>query len=194
LPPLRFASFHARRSGLDWPKGDRVFRHPERPEQNRTQGAQLWALAGFIGLTLLVAVVASVTTIPNIKTWYAVLPHPPLTPPNGVFGPVWTVLYIAMAIAAWRIWRCGDVLGDHRRALTLWGWQLAVNAIWAPVFFGLHRPAIAIAIIAVLDVMVTLTILAFRRIDRIAAILLLPYLAWGVFATYLTIGFWWLNR
>ncbi len=122
------------------------------------------------------------------------LPHPPLTPPNSVFGPVWTVLYITMAIAAWRIWRCGDVLGDHRRALTLWGWQLAVNAIWAPVFFGLHRPGIAIAIIAALDVMVALTVFAFHRIDRIAAILLLPYLAWGGVATYLTIGFWWLNR
>ncbi|MGC9269511.1 TspO/MBR family protein [Acidiphilium sp.] len=145
-------------------------------------------------MTLLVATVAGVTTLPNVKTWYSVLPRPPGTPPNGVFGPVWTVLYIAMAIAAWRVWRCGDILGDHKRALSLWGWQLAVNAIWAPVFFGLHRPGVAIAIILVLDVLVAWTILAFRRIDRIAALLLLPYLAWGLFATYLTVGFWWLNR
>jgi tryptophan-rich sensory protein len=151
-------------------------------------------LAGFVGLTLLVAAVAGVATVPNIKIWYAVLPHPPFTPPNGVFGPVWTVLYIGMAIAAWRIWRCGDVLGDHQRALNLWGWQLGVNAIWAPIFFALHRPGLAIAVILMLDVMVTLTIAAFRRIDRIAAILMVPYLAWGCFATYLTIGFWWLNR
>jgi tryptophan-rich sensory protein len=117
-----------------------------------------------------------------------------LTPPNGVFGPVWTILYIGMAVAAWRVWRCGDVLGDHRRALTLWGWQLAVNALWAPLFFGLHRPAIAIGVILVLDGLVAATILAFRRIDRIAGLLLMPYLAWSLFASYLTLGFWWLNR
>lgn len=117
-----------------------------------------------------------------------------MTPPNGVFGPVWTILYIGMAVAAWRVWRCGDVLGDHRRALTLWGWQLAVNALWAPLFFGLHRPAIAIGVILVLDGLVAATILAFRRIDRIAGLLLMPYLAWSLFASYLTVGFWWLNR
>lgn len=140
------------------------------------------------------AAVEGIATVPNIKSWYAMLPHPPGTPPNGVFGPVWTVLYIAMAVAAWRVWRCGDILGDHRRALGLWGWQLAINALWAPVFFGLHRPGAAIAIIVVLDGLVAATILAFRRIDRIATLLLLPYFAWSLFATYLTIGFWWLNR
>ncbi|MDX5931381.1 TspO/MBR family protein [Acidiphilium acidophilum] len=154
----------------------------------------MWALAGFLGLTLLVGTVEGIATIPNIKSWYDLLPHPPLTPPNGVFGPVWTILYIGMAVAAWRIWRCGDVLGDHRRALTLWGWQLAVNALWAPLFFGLHRPAIAIGVILVLDGLVAATILAFRRIDRIAGLLLMPYLAWSLFASYLTVGFWWLNR
>ncbi|MEE3502169.1 TspO/MBR family protein [Acidiphilium acidophilum] len=154
----------------------------------------MWALAGFLGLTLLVGTVEGIATIPNIKSWYDLLPHPPLTPPNGVFGPVWTILYIGMAVAAWRVWRCGDVLGDHRRALTLWGWQLAVNALWAPLFFGLHRPAIAIGVIIVLDGLVAATILAFRRIDRIAGLLLMPYLAWSLFASYLTVGFWWLNR
>ncbi|MDD2861447.1 MAG: tryptophan-rich sensory protein [Acidiphilium sp.] len=143
---------------------------------------------------MLVGTVEGIATIPNIKSWYDLLPHPPLTPPNGVFGPVWTILYIGMAVAAWRVWRCGDVLGDHRRALTLWGWQLAVNALWAPLFFGLHRPAIAIGVILVLDGLVAATILAFRRIDRIAGLLLMPYLAWSLFASYLTLGFWWLNR
>jgi len=180
--------------GLDCRKGERVFRHPERPEQNRTQGAQIWALAGFLALTLLVGTVDGIATIPNIKSWYSLLPHPPLTPPNGVFGPVWTILYIAMAVAAWRVWRCGDVLGDHRRALSLWGWQLAANALWAPVFFGLHHPGLAIPVILALDVVIGLTIFAFRRIDRTAAWLLVPYWVWSLFASYLTLGFWWLNR
>lgn len=138
--------------------------------------------------------VEGVATIPNVKTWYAVLPHPAGTPPNWVFGPVWTVLYITIAVGAWRVWRCGDLLGDHRRALVLWGWQLAVNALWAPIFFGLHRTGVASAVIVALDVLVALTIRSFRRIDRLAALLLVPYFAWGLFATYLSFGFWWLNH
>lgn len=133
-------------------------------------------------------------TVPNIRTWYEVLPHPPLTPPNGVFGPVWTILYVAMAVAAWRVWRSPDILVRQRRALIWWGWQLAVNALWSPIFFGLHRPFASLCVILVLDGLIAATIAVFRPIDRIAAWLMAPYLAWCVFATYLNAGFWWLNR
>lgn len=129
-------------------------------------------------------------TVPNIAHWYAVLPHPVGTPPNWLFGPVWTVLYALMAVAAWRVW----LRPGGRRALSIWGWQLAVNAAWTPVFFALHRPGAALAVIVALNVLIALTIAVFRRIDRIAALMMAPYLAWTLYAAYLNAGFWWLNR
>ncbi|MGC8532101.1 MAG: TspO/MBR family protein [Acidiphilium sp.] len=146
-------------------------------------------LLGFCALCLAVGISDSVMTIPNIRSWYDLLPHPPGTPPNGVFGPVWTVLYVAMAVAAWRVWQ----RPSHAAALQLWGWQLGVNALWSPVFFALHRPGLATFIILAMDALVALTIRAFTRHDRWAGLILMPYLAWGLFATYLTAGFWWLN-
>lgn len=145
-------------------------------------------------LVLLVGAVEGAATAPNIRTWYAVLPHPPATPPNWVFAPVWAVLYLGMGIAAWRVWRAPDIWARQRRALTIWGWQLAINALWSPVFFGLHRPFAALLVILLLDGLIIATIAAFRPIDRFAAWSLLPYLAWSLFATYLTAGFWWINQ
>lgn len=138
--------------------------------------------------------VASSMTIPNVHTWYDVLPHPPGTPPDWVFGPVWTVLYVVMAVAAWLVWRSPDIVARQRRAMSLWGWQLAANALWAPIFFGLHRPPAALFVILVLDGLIVATVAAFRPISRTAALLMTPYLAWCLFATYLTAGFWFLNR
>jgi tryptophan-rich sensory protein len=172
----------------------RVFRLPERPEQHRTYGAQILALLGFLALALLVGAVGGTATVPNVHSWYDVLPHPPGTPPDWVFGPVWTLLYIAMAVAAWLIWRGPDILTRQRRALRLWGWQLAANALWSPVFFALHRPDISFFVILVLDGLIVMTIAVFRPVSRIAAALMVPYLAWCLYATYLNAGFWFLNR
>ncbi len=124
-----------------------------------------------------------------VRTWYVTLAAPPGTPPNWLFAPVWTVLYVMMGVAAWRVW-CRQRSGS---ALRLWGWQLAANAVWTPAFFALHSPRAALAIILALLVLLGATIHAFRRIDRWAAWLLLPYLGWSLYATYLNIGFWWLN-
>jgi tryptophan-rich sensory protein len=147
-------------------------------------------LLGFCALCLAVGISDSVMTIPNIRSWYDVLPQPPGTPPNWLFGPVWSVLYVAMAVAAWRVWQ----RPSHAASLRLWGWQLGVNALWSPVFFALHRPGLAVLVILLMDALVVLTIRAFARQDRWAALILMPYLAWGLFATYLTAGFWWLNH
>jgi len=95
-----------------------------------------------------------------------------------------------MAVAAWRVWQ----RPGHAEPLRLWGWQLAANAIWSPVFFALHRPGIALLVILAMDVLIVGTIRAFAHHDRIAAWMLAPYLVWSVFATYLNAGFWWLNR
>ena len=143
-----------------------------------------------MALCLLVAVADGLLTFPNVATWYSRLVKPPLTPPSLVFGPVWTLLYIMMAVAAWLIWR----QPQHQPVLSLWGWQLAFNAAWAPVFFAGHMPLLALLIILVLDVLIALTITRFNKRDRWASWLMAPYLGWSLFATYLNAGFWWLNR
>ena len=113
--------------------------------------------------------------------WYAALAKPDWTPPNWLFGPVWTMLYILMAVAAWRVYR----KRGFDLAVGTWLAQLAVNAAWTPLFFGLHRIDLALLDILVLDVLVLATIVLFWRRDRVAAALMLPYLAWIAFATVL---------
>lgn len=147
------------------------------------------ALVGFVGLCLLVAVSAGAVTQTSVRTWFLTLTRPAGTPPNWVFGPVWTTLYVLMGVAAWRVWR----VPGTRPLLRLWGWQLLANAAWTPVFFGLHQLALGLLVILVLLALVALTIRAFRRADRPAAGMLVPYFAWVSFATYLNAGFWWLN-
>jgi benzodiazapine receptor len=145
-------------------------------------------LAGFIGLCLLVAVADGAVTALSVRTWYLTLTPPPGTPPNWVFGPVWTVLYVMMAVAAWLVWRVGSM-----RAVRVWGWQLLLNALWTPAFFGLQSTGLGLVLIVSLLVMVAVTLMIFRRVQPIAALLMVPYLAWVGYATYLNAGFWWLN-
>lgn len=167
-----------------------VFRNSERFEGRHGWGADLLALGGFMALCLLVAVADGLLTVPNIIVWYSRLVRPPGTPPAVVFGPVWTVLYVLMAVAAWLVWK----RPLHQRALSLWGWQLALNAAWAPVFFAGRMLLPALVIVLGLDILIAATVRAFRTQDRRAAWLMLPYLAWALYATYLNAGFWWLNR
>ena len=128
-------------------------------------------------------------TVRAIHTWYATLHAPPGTPPTWVFGPVWSVLYVMIGTAGWLVWkRIGAA-----RALRLWGWQLAANALWAPAFFGLHSPALAMAIMILLLILLVFTIRLFRRAHRTAAALMLPYAAWCCYAAYLNAGFLLLN-
>lgn len=127
--------------------------------------------------------------------WYGTLQRPPGTPPDWLFAPVWTLLYASIGVAAWLVWRRVDVAAHRKRAaLRLWGWQLMGNALWSPAFFGLNNAALGLAVIVVLLAAVALTIRAFWPLQRGAAALLVPYLTWVAFATYLNIGFWWLNR
>jgi tryptophan-rich sensory protein len=121
--------------------------------------------------------------------WYLALTAPPGTPPPWLFGPVWTVLYVLMGIAAWQVWR----QGGPRRPLLLWGWQLLINAAWNPIFFGLHGIGAALVVMLLLVTLVAATAVAFLARDRVAGMLLFPYLLWSCYATYLNAGFWWLN-
>ena len=143
------------------------------------------ALVGFIGLCLLVAAVDGSMTARAIHQWYLSLHAPAGTLPTWVFAPVWTALYVMIGVAAWLVWRR---LGAAP-SLRLWGWQLAASALWAPAFFGLHSPALAMGVIVVLLLLVALTIRSFRRIHRIAAFLMVPYGGWCLYAAYLNAGF-----
>ncbi|MDR3530053.1 MAG: tryptophan-rich sensory protein [Rhodopila sp.] len=148
------------------------------------------ALVGFIGLCLLVGAVGGSMTARSIHHWYLTLHAPPGTPSNWVFAPVWTALYVMIGTAGWLVWKR---IGASP-ALRLWGWQLAANALWAPAFFGLHSPALAMSVIIVMLLLIALTIRAFRPVQRTAAILLVPYCAWCLYAAYLNAGFLLLNH
>ena len=104
------------------------------------------------------------------------------------------MIYALIGTSAWLIWWKAPQGRRQTAALQLWGWQLLVNAAWSPAFFGLQSPAFGLMVIGPLLVLVGMTILAFTRLYRPAGLLLLPYLGWGMFATYLNLGFWWLNR
>lgn len=153
----------------------------------------VWVLVAFVGLCLLVGAAGGVVTAPGVRGWYLSLARPPGTPPNWLFAPVWTTLYVMMGVAAWLVWRAtyGGLAG--RPALRLWGWQLLVNAVWSPVFFALHSTGWALLVIVVLLGLIGFTLRAFLRVQAWAGLLLMPYLAWVCYATYLNAGFWWLN-
>jgi benzodiazapine receptor len=158
----------------------------------RNRLVDLIALAFFVALCLGIGALGAAVVATSVDTWYAELAKPSFTPPDRVFGPIWTVLYVLMAIAAWRVWRAAD--RDTRRGpLTLFALQLALTLGWTVVFFGLEKIGAALATIVVLDVGVVVTTLAFRPIDRWAGLLMLPYLAWVAFATVLNIAIWRLN-
>lgn len=124
--------------------------------------------------------------------WYASLNKPSWSPPGWIFGPVWTALYTMMAVAAWLVWKRGG-FAAQRRPLSLFLVQLALNAAWTPLFFGLQRPGLAFAEIVVLWLAIVTTLLAFRLESRVAAWLLAPYLAWVGFAAVLNFSLWRLN-
>lgn len=145
------------------------------------------SLAAFIALTVGGGLVIGFFSGPD--EWYRALAKPAFNPPDRVFGPVWTVLYVLIGIAGWRIWR------QPRPGLPmkLWWLQLGLNFLWTPVFFIAHQPGLALVVIAALLV----TILGFVATawprDRLAAVLFVPYALWVAFASLLNASIWWLN-
>lgn len=133
-------------------------------------------------------------TAGSISGWYAGLEKPPGTPPNWIFGPVWSVLYAMMGFALARVWHFVPAGPSKRQALIAFAIQFALNLAWTPVFFGAHLLLVALLIIAVLWITILMTILAFRKLDRTAAWFLIPYLIWVSYASYLNAGIFWLNR
>jgi benzodiazapine receptor len=147
------------------------------------------ALLGWLALSLTAAAMGGLF-LPG--EWYAALRKPAWNPPNWIFGPVWAALYIAMAIAAWLVWKRGGFRGQ-RTALWLFLVQLFFNALWSPLFFGLRSPALGLLNILLLWLALLGTIVAFWRARPIAGAILVPYLAWVSFATALNFALWHLN-
>jgi benzodiazapine receptor len=162
------------------------------PEAAERRAGSKFALAGWLALCFGVGGISSIFPTHAIPTWYAGLIKPPLTPPNHIFGPVWTVLYALMAISAWMVWKTRPS-PCRRRGLRLFCVQLALNFLWTWIFFGWHQIGTALADIVVLWIAILLTILTFKKMSVTAAWLLVPYLAWVTFATYLNIAFWRVN-
>ena len=149
----------------------------------------LWDLLGLLGWLSAAFVTAAVGAVASVDaaSFYAQLSKPSWAPPAWVFGPVWTVLYGLMGIAAWLVWRSP---APKRAALTLFAAQLAANALWSWLFFAWHRGALAAVEILVLLALIVAMIVAFWRSSRLAAWLLVPYLLWVSFASVLTWTVW----
>lgn len=149
----------------------------------------LIGLAGWLAATFAAAWIGS-RYMPG--PWYASLAKPAWTPPDAIFAPVWTLLYTLMAVAAWLVWRRAGFSGS-RAAL---GWfivQLVLNGAWSYLFFGLHRPDIAFCDIVALWLAILVALVLFWRVDRRAGALMVPYLLWVGFASFLNFSLWQLN-
>lgn len=153
----------------------------------------LYKLAIAIAVSQLAGIIGAFFTTPAIPGWYAGLVKPELAPPNWVFAPVWTTLFVLMGIAAFLVWRKGLVQGDVKIALVIFLGQLVLNTLWSIIFFGLQNPGAAFIEIIFLWLAIFATIIAFAKISRIAACLLVPYIFWVSFAAYLNYSIWIFN-
>ena len=144
---------------------------------------------------VVIGYLSGMVTRDSITTWYPTLVKPVFNPPNWIFAPVWSLLYIMMGIAAGMIWNRLELDEIHvKKAMKFFVIQLALNALWSYLFFGLNNPLLALVEIILLWLMIFETYTKFKTIDKVAANLLLPYLAWVSFATILNGSIWWLNR
>lgn len=164
------------------------------PDAARSSGRRgLVAYAVGIAVCELAGVLAGLATVPAVPTWYADLVKPAWTPPGWLFGPVWTLLYALMGIAVARVWLRHRSSVEGRRTLGLFAVQLVLNAAWSFLFFGLHSPALGLAEIVVLWAGIAALVAWWWRLERPAALLLAPYLAWVAFAAALNFAIWRLN-
>lgn len=159
----------------------------------RTNKRSALVLVGFLVASFTAAAIGGYATAESVKTWYPLLNKPSWNPPSWLFGPVWTLLYITISVAAWRIWKLRDQ-PQAKFALRLFFVQLVLNALWSILFFGLHRPDWALIEIVILWSSLVFIQRAFWRLDRLAGWLWLPYLSWVSFASVLNATIWWLNR
>ena len=147
-------------------------------------------LAGFVLLCLVTGMIGGLASAPQIDGWYRTLAKPSWNPPDWVFGPVWTVLYIMMGVAAWLVWKTKDRTSP---AMVLFYMQLALNLAWTFLFFNAQSPGFALIEIVFLWTAVLVTMLAFLGRSTVAGLLFVPYLAWVSFAAVLNAAIWMMN-
>lgn len=152
-------------------------------------------IAAIVLTCLAVGYFSSLITRENIPTWYVTLKKPIFNPPNWVFAPVWTILYIMMGIAAGRVWnKVDNDLQNVKKGMYFFIVQLALNALWSYLFFGIHNLFLSLIEIILLWLMIYETIVQFKKVDKLASKLLIPYLVWVSYATILTASVWYLNK
>lgn len=159
---------------------------PELPKQRQLIGLVAWLVVTFAA-----AGVGAIASL-DAGAFYSQLSRPQWAPPSWLFGPVWSLLYALMAIAAWLVWRSRGFRAN-RGALLLFLVQLAANSLWTWLFFAWHQGALAFAEILLLWLLIVATVVSFWRVSTVAGLLLLPYLAWVSFASALTLSVWRLN-
>jgi benzodiazapine receptor len=161
----------------------------DRPKESRN----LVGLFAFIVICLIISGIGGTITASSVETWYQALEKPIFNPPDWVFAPVWTLLYIIMGIAAWRVWRLRSFEATGK-ALGVFALQLGFNLAWSFLFFGLQRIDLALVEIVILLVAIIVNAIMFWRIDRLAGLMLMPYIAWVTYATVLNASLWLLNK
>ena len=157
-----------------------------------TRRLDLFGLFVFVALCFLVSAAGGMVTATSVDTWYQALAKPSFNPPDWVFAPVWTTLYLLMGVSGWRVWR-RSASRATRGALALFGLQLFLNFAWSVLFFGFQRIDLALIDIVILFVAIVANMILFWRIERLATLLLVPYAAWVVFAIVLNVFIWLLN-
>ncbi len=167
-----------------------------RPTSGQTPGVALSILMlfAFLGAVFAVAFAGAQVTTANLDVWYNSIAKPDLTPENWVFPIVWNLLFLMMGIAGWLVWRTAGGLNEAGGVLSVFAAQLMLNFAWSVLFFGLHRPDLALAEVILLDLAIAATIAGFWRHSKVAALLLVPYLLWTLFASWLTAAIWLLNK
>lgn len=153
---------------------------------------QVLGFVAWLALCMATGAVGALASV-NARTFYANLVRPAWAPPGWVFGPVWSTLFLSMAIAAWLVWRAPGQNNARSLALTLFIIQLVTNALWSWLFFAWHLGGVALAEVLLLWLLIAATAFAFWRVTKVAALLLLPYLAWVTFASALNYMLWRLN-
>ena len=152
-----------------------------------------WALIGFLLFVFLIEYGGHKLTFTSVKDWYLTLEKPGWTPPSWVFGSVWTILYITIAISGWLVWIKTHPSPDRRLALLVYGFQLIANLFWSYFFFYLNSPMLGLIDISILIVLIAMNIAIFTKLYKLAGLLLVPYFVWTLYALFLNFCIWRLN-
>jgi tryptophan-rich sensory protein len=163
------------------------------PAPRPSASRQVLFLGAFLLASFLAAGIGGALTASAVSDWYPTLDKPPYNPPDWIFGPVWTFLYILMAVAGWWVWRVAEPY-EKKPAMAWYCAQLLLNTLWSGFFFGLRSPLLGLLELSLFWPVLVMTVRSFWGVSRLGGLLMLPYLAWVSFAWFLNASIWWMNR